>query len=149
MRYTFLVATSVLCASTLQAQDTTRTQDSTRAHHDSIARLGAIKITAERVDESAGKPLQLLTLPVTASVTAGKVEQTVNLVDAEDAVKYLPSVGMRKRNYGDTRAVMGTRVWGFNSSARSLIFADGVPLTALIANNKHDRRTEVGTGVAG
>ncbi|MEP6732829.1 MAG: TonB-dependent receptor, partial [bacterium] len=36
---------------------------------------------------------------------------------------------------GDTQAVMGTRVWGFNSSARSLVFADGVPLTALVANN--------------
>src|SRR5689334_12863631 len=30
---------------------------------------------------------------------------------------------------------MATRTWGVSSSARSLIFADGVPLTALIANN--------------
>ena len=33
------------------------------------------------------------------------------------------------------QATMGTRVWGVSSSARSLIFADGVPITALIANN--------------
>ena len=50
-------------------------------------------------------------------------------------MKYLPSVFLRKRNNGDTQATMATRVWGTSSSARSLIFADGVPLTALIANN--------------
>src|SRR6478735_4880552 len=56
-------------------------------------------------------------------------------VTAEHAVKYLPSVFLRKRNNGDTQATLATRVWGTGSSARSLIFADGVPLTALIANN--------------
>src|SRR5689334_5857626 len=30
---------------------------------------------------------------------------------------------------------MATRTWGVSSSARSLIYADGVPLTALVANN--------------
>jgi iron complex outermembrane receptor protein len=50
-------------------------------------------------------------------------------------VKYLPSVFLRKRNNGDTQATLATRVWGTSSSARSLIFADGVPLSALVANN--------------
>src|SRR6185436_9338328 len=80
-------------------------------------------------------PIQLSTLPVTASITARKAEETVNIIDTEDAVKYLPTVFLRKRNNGDTQATMATRVWGTSSSARSLIFADGVPLTALIANN--------------
>jgi iron complex outermembrane receptor protein len=135
MRYVLLVASSLLCTCTLQAQDTTRTTDSTRVRRDSAAKLGVVNVTADRVDRGVAKPLQLLTLPVTASVTARKVEQTVNIIDAEDAVKYLPSVTLRKRNNGDTQAVLGTRVWGYNSSARSLIFADGVPLSALIANN--------------
>src|SRR5436309_7397323 len=81
--------------------------------------------------------MQRLTLPVTTSVTTQKIEQTVNILDPEDAVKYLPSVFLRKRNNGDTQAVMGTRVWGVSSSARSLVFADGVPLSALIANNNN------------
>jgi iron complex outermembrane receptor protein len=42
---------------------------------------------------------------------------------------------VRKRNYGDTQATLASRVWGTSSSARSLIFADDVPITALIANN--------------
>ena len=112
-----------------------RAQDTTRATRDSIARLGTVQVTAGRSAAPATPVLQRLTLPASAGVTAAKVHQTVNLVDAEDAVKYLPSVFLRKRNNGDTQAVMGTRVWGVSSSARSLVFADGVPLTALIANN--------------
>src|SRR6185436_18534467 len=75
------------------------------------------------------------TLPAIVSITAAKAHETVNLIDTEDAVKYLPSVFLRKRNNGDTQATMATRTWGVGSSARSLVFADGVPLTALIANN--------------
>ncbi len=94
--------------------------------------LDKVAIVGERGDVSILTPLGL---PQTASVTAQRLEETVNLVDTEDAVKYLPSLFLRKRNYGDTQAVMATRVWGVSSSARSLVFADGVPLTALIANN--------------
>jgi len=71
------------------------------------------------------------------SIEAGRISETVNLVDTEDAVKYLPSLFLRKRNYGDTQAVLASRVWGISSSARSLIYADGVLLSALIANNNN------------
>lgn len=74
-------------------------------------------------------------LPATASIDAGRIAETVNVVDTEDTVKYLPSLFLRKRNAGDTQAVLATRTWGVSSSARSLVFADGVPLSALIANN--------------
>jgi len=97
--------------------------------------IEGIVVTAAPTDQVAVKPLQLLTLPATASLTITQARQTVNLMDAEDAVKYLPSVTMRKRNNGDTQTVMGTRIWGINSSARSLVFADGLPLSTLIGNN--------------
>lgn len=105
-------------------------KDSTR--RDSVAVIGGMKVTADR---DSRPTLTKLTLPVSASITAKHVQETVNLMDTEDAVKYLPSVFLRKRNNGDTQAVMATRVWGVSSSARSLVFADGVPITALIANN--------------
>ena len=104
------------------------------AEPDSPVKLDRVQVHA---GHGATSPLLALTLPVTASVTAQRIEETVNAVDSEDAVKYLPSVFLRKRNYGDTQAVMATRVWGVSSSARSLIFADGVPLSALIANNNN------------
>jgi iron complex outermembrane recepter protein len=102
---------------------------------DTAVKLGTVQITAERAPDAARTPIQVSTLPLTATITARRAEETVNLVDTEDAVKYLPSVFLRKRNNGDTQATMATRVWGVSSSARSLVFADGVPLSALIANN--------------
>jgi iron complex outermembrane receptor protein len=86
-------------------------------------------------DASKVNPIQLQTLPRISSVSLPQVKESVNILDTEDAVKYLPSVFLRKRNNGDTQATMATRVWGVSSSARSLIFADGVPLSALLANN--------------
>ncbi|WP_114240694.1 TonB-dependent receptor [Dyella sp. C9] len=70
-----------------------------------------------------------------ASVPAEQVEATVNAVDVEDAAKYLPSIFIRKRNYGDTQPVLATRTWGVNSSARTLVYIDDIPISALIANN--------------
>jgi iron complex outermembrane receptor protein len=128
-RYIAAVAVLVLLASRVNAQQ------AARPARDSAQTLTTINVTAEREDRSSVKPIQLTTLPVTVSITQRRAEETVNLVDAEDAVKYLPSVFLRKRNNGDTQATLATRVWGTSSSARSLIFADGVPLTALIANN--------------
>ncbi|HVZ48176.1 MAG TPA: TonB-dependent receptor plug domain-containing protein, partial [Gemmatimonadaceae bacterium] len=101
---------------------------------DSAVALRGVKVVAERA-ETKISPVQLTTLPAISSVALPAIQETVNLLDTEDAVKYLPSIFLRKRNYGDTQATMATRVWGVSSSARSLIFADGVPLTALIANN--------------
>jgi iron complex outermembrane receptor protein len=124
-----VLTTSLLVASDVHAQDSSATK------RDSVVTLVRVNVTAEREDRAAVKPIQLLTLPVTASITQRRAEETVNIVDAEDAVKYLPSVFLRKRNNGDTQATLATRVWGTSSSARSLIFADGVPLSALIANN--------------
>ncbi|MBR1220025.1 TonB-dependent receptor [Bradyrhizobium sp. U87765 SZCCT0131] len=69
------------------------------------------------------------------STTAKQIEETVNLKDPEDAIKYMPSLFVRKRNDGDNQAVLATRTWGLNSSARSLIYADDVLISALIANN--------------
>jgi iron complex outermembrane recepter protein len=104
---------------------------------DSARTLKAVRVTVDAEDRVRVNPVQFQTLPVTASVTATQARTTVNLIDTQDAVKYLPSVFLRKRNNGDTQATMATRVWGVGSSARSLIFADGVLLSALIANNNN------------
>jgi iron complex outermembrane receptor protein len=75
-------------------------------------------------------------LPVTTeSITAGQAADTVNAMNIEDTVKYLPNVLVRKRFIGDTQAPMSSRTTGINASARTLIYADGVLLSALINNN--------------
>ena len=102
------------------------------ARKDTVTALIGMRITATRDQRPA---ITRLSLPVTVSTTAEAAAKQVNLVDVQDAVKYLPSLFVRKRNYGDTQATLATRVWGVSSSARSIIIADGVPLTAFIANN--------------
>ena len=69
------------------------------------------------------------------TIDAQQIATQINAVDVEDAVKYLPSLFVRKRNFGDTQPVLATRTWGVNSSVRSLVYVDGIPISALIANN--------------
>ncbi len=75
-------------------------------------------------------------LPATTeSVTAAQMVETINVVNTEDALKYLPSLIVRKRNFGDQQAPLATRTSGLGQSARSLIYADGLLLSTLIGNN--------------
>jgi iron complex outermembrane receptor protein len=75
-------------------------------------------------------------LPQTStSITSKQIDETINLKDPEDAVKYMPSLFVRKRNDGDNMAVLATRSWGLNSSARTLIYYDDLLVSALIGNN--------------
>jgi iron complex outermembrane recepter protein len=71
----------------------------------------------------------------TFSITSNQIDETINLKDPEDAVKYLPSLFVRKRNDGDNQAVLATRTWGLSSSARTLIYFDDLLISALIGNN--------------
>ena len=70
-----------------------------------------------------------------ATVTAESIAATVNAVSVEDTLKYLPSLVIRKRHIGDNFAPIATRTSGLGASARSLIYADGALLSALIGNN--------------
>lgn len=75
-------------------------------------------------------------LPQTSEgITAQRISEIVNVVDTADAVTYLPSLFVRKRNDGDNQAVLATRTWGLSSSARTLIYADDILLSTLIGNN--------------
>ena len=71
----------------------------------------------------------------TESVTIQKLEETNNGMNTADMVKYMPSVAVRKRYVGDTFAPLQTRTTTMSQSARSLIYADGILLSALIGNN--------------
>lgn len=95
-----------------------------------VTSLGEVKVSA--ATQKLAAPGFSATL---ASVPAEQVQATINAVDVEDAVKYLPSLFVRKRNYGDTQPVLATRTWGVNSSARTLVYIDDIPISALIANN--------------
>jgi iron complex outermembrane receptor protein len=75
-------------------------------------------------------------LPTTVeSITRKQIDETINATDAEDALKYFPSLIVRKRYIGDyDHAVLGSRASGTGNSARSLVYADGILLSNLLGN---------------
>jgi iron complex outermembrane receptor protein len=91
---------------------------------------GIITITGARI---SSLPTQIPT--TIESITGAEIEATVNATDSADALKYFPSLLVRKRYIGDyDHAVLSTRASGTGNSARSLIFADGILLSNLLGN---------------
>ncbi|MQA18665.1 TonB-dependent receptor [Rugamonas rivuli] len=92
--------------------------------------LGTVTITGNR-------PTSLPTqIPTTIEgITQAEIEKTINATDAEDALKYLPSLLVRKRYIGDyNHAVLSTRASGTGNSARSMVYADGILLSNYLGN---------------
>ncbi len=81
------------------------------------------------------KTVPTLTPNSRESIDAERLRTTTNVRNSEDSLRYLPSLLVRKRHIGDTQAPLATRTSGVGASARSLIYADGVLLSALIGNN--------------
>jgi iron complex outermembrane recepter protein len=86
---------------------------------------------------TGGRPSSLPTyLPTTVeSITAAEIEAKINASDSEDALKYFPSLLVRKRYIGDyNHAVLSSRASGTGNSARSMVYADGILLSNYLGN---------------
>jgi iron complex outermembrane receptor protein len=117
-----LLAAAICCAAASRAADSPE-DGPTRE-------LGTVTVTARR-------PTSLPTqIPTTIEGVTGKeVADTINATDAEDALKYFPSLLVRKRYIGDfDHAVLASRASGTGNSARSLVYADGILLSNLLGN---------------
>lgn len=93
-------------------------------------KLGTITVVGSR-------PSALPThIPTTIeSITAIDIAEKNNATDAQDALKYFPSLMVRKRYIGDfDHAVLASRASGTGNSARSLVYADGILLSNLLGN---------------
>ena len=107
------------------------TQESQIAQADSqVKKLGTVTITG---NQPTSLPAQI---PTTLEGITGKdINEKINAFDAEDALKYFPSLLVRKRYVGDfDHAVLATRASGTGNSARSLVYADGILLSNLLGN---------------
>ncbi|MCK9396615.1 MAG: TonB-dependent receptor [Methylobacter sp.] len=130
----------LIVASPLAAAETEQNVDKKKSAADSskaVPVMKEMKVT-ETVTPAAQTPTakERYRLPATTeSVTSEKIDSTVNAMNVEDAIKYLPSIQVRKRYIGDTNAPVGWRTSGTGSSARGLIFADGILLSSLLGNN--------------
>jgi iron complex outermembrane receptor protein len=80
--------------------------------------------------------VDMATTPTTReSVTEDAIARTINVVTPEDTLRYLPNILIRQRHIGDTQSPVTTRTSGVGASARSLIYVDGILISALIGNN--------------
>jgi iron complex outermembrane receptor protein len=92
--------------------------------------LGTVIITGKH---PTSLPTQIPTTIET--VTGEEIARGINATDAEDALKYLPSLLVRKRYIGDyNHAVLSTRASGTGNSARSAVYADGILLSNYLGN---------------
>lgn len=92
--------------------------------------LGVVVVTS-------GQPSSLPTqIPTTMeTVTAKQIAETINATDSEDALKYFPSLSVRKRYVGDyNHAILASRASGTNNPARSAVYADGILLSNYLGN---------------
>ena len=84
-----------------------------------------------------GQPTSLPTqIPTTMEgITRAQIEQNINATDSEDAIKYFPSLLVRKRYIGDyNHAILSSRASGTGNSARSAVYADGILLSNYLGN---------------
>jgi iron complex outermembrane receptor protein len=89
------------------------------------------------VTVNGGRPTSLPSqIPATIEgISGAEVAERINAFDSEDALKYLPSLNVRKRFIGDyDHAVLASRASGTGNSARSLVYADGILLSNLLGN---------------
>src|SRR5688500_13721160 len=115
MTLTFRVAGKV------QIQIKVESRDVAGLENEMTRTLGTVTVVARR-------PSTLPTsIPTTVEgITAAAVARSVNAIDSEDALKYLPSLNVRKRYTGDfDHAVLASRASGSGNSARSLVYTDG------------------------
>ncbi len=95
-----------------------------------VKTLGTVTVVGSR-------PTSLPTqIPTTIEgISGAEIQEKINATDSEDALKYFPSLLVRKRYIGDfDHAVLASRASGTGNSARSLVYADGIPLSNLLGN---------------
>lgn len=121
---TSLIALAMALSSAVPAfADETDAGEAPENHHE-------IVVTAHHADDRIDLP------PSTrATIDAEQIATKINAVSVEDTLKYAPSLVIRKRHIGDNFAPIATRTSGLGASTRSLIYADGVLLSAFIGNN--------------
>lgn len=112
------------------------------AYHRAMALAGLVTLPSAAMAEDHAiivtgkhKIVQEQNAATIVSRDAETIARTTSVINTEDALRYFPNIFVRKRHVGDTQAPITTRTSGVGASARTLIYADGVLVSALIGNN--------------
>ncbi|MES2584845.1 MAG: TonB-dependent receptor [Pseudomonadota bacterium] len=127
------VLAAALACTYLSAHAQTPTHIQLALHEDKPTKsLGVVTISTH-----GGQPTSLPTqIPTTIEgISKEQIEQSINAVDSEDAIRYFPSLLVRKRYIADyNHAVLSSRASGTGNSARSAVYADGILLSNYLGN---------------
>ncbi len=105
-------------------------RDVASAENEMTRNMGTVTVVARRASTLP------TSIPTTIEgITGESIRTNINATDAQDALKYFPSLNVRKRYIGDfDHAVLASRASGSGNSARSLVYADGILLSNLLGN---------------
>ncbi|WP_082799748.1 TonB-dependent receptor [Collimonas arenae] len=73
-------------------------------------------------------------LPASSQRITAEQLQNLNVINTEDALKYMPNMAIRKRFIGDENATISVRGNGTSQTARGLVYADGLLLSNFLGN---------------
>ena len=123
------IVSGLMLGTVVQAQSVPAAQSATQPNAP-VKSLGVVTV-------SSGQPTSLPTqIPTTIEgVTREQIDNTVTAFDSEDALKYFPSLLVRKRYIGDyNHAMLSSRASGTSNSPRSMVYADGMALSNLLGS---------------
>lgn len=124
MRARFMLRGAAVCAAWVCAPAAFAT------HEQADKDLGVVTIRG-----SAPSSLPSAIPTTMEAITQEQIEQSINASDSEDALRYFPSLLVRKRYIGDyNHAVLSSRASGTGNSARSAVYADGILLSNYLGN---------------
>ena len=130
-RLAVALAAALAFAGPLQAQTLALAAPTPDADTATVKSLGIVTVVG------SAQPTTLPThIPATMEgMTREQIARSVNATDSEDALKYLPSLLVRKRYIGDyNHAILSSRASGTGNSARSAVYADGILLSNYLGN---------------
>ncbi len=104
------------------------------AHADEAPAAARLEEVVVMGDGSATPRLPPDLPAVSEGIGRRQIEESINMINTEDALKYLPSIQVRKRFIGDANGIVATRTSGTLLSARSLVYADNLLLSNLLGN---------------
>ncbi|MDP3265980.1 MAG: TonB-dependent receptor [Sulfuricurvum sp.] len=100
-----------------------------------VSDINTTESTMESISVTQKRPTVVVNNPSNnAHVSASDIEK-INVINVEDALKYVPSLHIRKRYIGDRNSIISTRTSGTIQSALSLVYADGLLLSNLLGNS--------------
>ncbi|MCX7156030.1 MAG: TonB-dependent receptor [Rhodocyclales bacterium] len=92
--------------------------------------------TLPELSITASKPVIPPNLPNTVEgITAKQIGESINSVSSAGALQYLPGIHVRERFIGDVNGGLAMRMYGVNSSAETIVYADGLLLSNFLTNS--------------